>query len=76
MPKGVDAGSRPAGVDEKAIELAHIALGEVEGERKATSSAAAQLGRLGGAARARKLTAAQRVEIARTAAEARWRKAD
>ena len=38
------------------------------------SSAAAQLGRKGGKARAKKLTPAQRSEIARKAVNARWEK--
>lgn len=40
------------------------------------SSAASELGRLGGTARARKLTPEQRQEIARKAAARRWRKAE
>jgi hypothetical protein len=49
-----------------------------EGHRRLANptSAAAELGRLGGAARARKLTAEQRTEIARKAAARRWRKPD
>ena len=56
-----------------AIKVAKIATGEVEDEREAASSAAAQLGKLGGAARARNLTAEQRAEIAKKAASSRWR---
>ena len=41
-----------------------------------TTSAASELGKLGGAARARKLTPEQRKEIARKAAARRWRKAE
>ncbi len=40
----------------------------------AKEKAAALLGRLGGIARAKKLTAAQRKAIAKKAAEARWKK--
>ena len=47
--------------------------GEIEDERNATASAAAQLGKLGGAARAKSLTAEQRAEIARKGAATRWK---
>ena len=52
-----------------------IATGEETEELDRTSaSAAAQLGKLGGAARARNLTAKQRTEIARKGAAKRWEK--
>jgi hypothetical protein len=47
------------------------ATGEIE-EREELASAAAQLGRKGGKARAEKLNAEQRAEIARKAAAKRW----
>lgn len=50
-----------------------IATGEEEEEIDQTpASAAAQLGKLGGAARARNLTTEQKVEIARKGAAKRW----
>jgi hypothetical protein len=52
--------------------VARIATGEVEDEREATSSAAAQLGRLGGKKRAENMTPERRAEIARNAALKRW----
>jgi len=58
-----------------------IASGEVE-DREATPAergkdpAAAALGRKGGSARARKLSASQRQQIARKAAASRWKKPD
>jgi hypothetical protein len=57
-----------------AIRVARISIGEEEDEREAPRSAAAELGKLGGAARARKLTEEQRKEIARKGAAKRWSK--
>jgi hypothetical protein len=54
--------------------VAKIATGEIEDEREDLASAAAQLGRKGGKARAEKLTPEQRTEIAKRAAEKRWKK--
>ena len=76
MPKSPEGEHRPADVIGAAIKVAKIATGEEQDEREAVSSAATQLGKLGGAARARNLTAEQRTEIARTAAGARWKKAN
>jgi hypothetical protein len=45
-------------------------------KKKEKDPHAVYLGRLGGNARKRKLTAARRREIARTAAQARWNKDD
>jgi hypothetical protein len=52
--------------------VAKIATGEVEDEREELTSAAAQLGRKGGKARAERLTPEKRAEIARKAAAKRW----
>ena len=76
MPKGSRGEKRSADLIGAAVKVARIATGEEQDEREATTNAAAQLGKLGGAARARNLTAEQRVEIARTAAGARWKKTD
>jgi hypothetical protein len=54
--------------------VAKIATGEIEDERDELTSAAAQLGRKGGKARAQKLSKEQRAEIARKAAAKRWGK--
>jgi hypothetical protein len=55
--------------------IVDIATGQVEDrEDDGKDAAAAALGRKGGAARAEKLTAEQRSEIARDAASNRWRK--
>ena len=44
----------------------------IEYEREGLASAAAQLGRKGGKARAEKMSPERRAEIARTAAKKRW----
>ncbi len=74
MPKGPRGEHRPPDLIGAAVKVARIATGEEQDEREATASAAAQLGKLGGAARARNLTAEQRAEIARKAAAGRWKK--
>ena len=74
MPEGPRGEKRPADLIGNAVKVARIATGEEQDEREATSSAAAQLGKLGGAARARNLTAEQRAEIAKKAAAKRWQK--
>lgn len=73
MPKGPRGEKRPADVIGGAIRVARIATGE-EPEEIGKDTAAQALGRKGGAARAAKMTAEQRAEIARVAAEARWKK--
>lgn len=74
MPKGPRGEKRPADVIGAAVQVMRIATGEEEDERDATASAAAQLGKLGGAARAKSLTAEQRADIARKGAAKRWEK--
>ena len=76
MPKGPRGEKRPADSIGAAIMVAKIATGEVEDEREELTSAAAQLGRKGGQARASKLSKEQRSEIARKAAAKRWSKGD
>jgi hypothetical protein len=71
MPKGPRGEKRPADAIGRAIMVAKIATGEIEDERD-TSTAASVLGRKGGRARASKLSAEKRTEIARKAAKARW----
>jgi hypothetical protein len=72
MPKGPRGESRPADLIGAAVKVMRIATGEEEDEREATSSAAAQLGKLGGAARAKAMTPERRAEIAKKAAAKRW----
>ena len=68
MPKGPRGEKRPADAIGAAVKLMRIAAGE----RETTVSAAAQLGKLGGRARARNLNAEQRTAIAKKAAAKRW----
>jgi hypothetical protein len=78
MPKGPKGQKRPADVVSNAIKVARIATGEEDeampAKRPAKSEAAAELGRLGGKARAESLTAKKRSEIAKKAATSRWKK--
>ena len=72
MPKGPQGQKRPADVIGNAVHVMRIATGQ-EAESAAPSSAAT-LGKKGGAARAEKLSAERRSEIAKAAAEARYKK--
>jgi len=75
MPKGPKGEKRPGDVVGTAVKVAQIATGEIEEDKPEESSknkAAQELGRLGGKARAAKLSAYRRREIARKAAKARW----
>lgn len=73
LPKGPKGERRPADVIGNAVKVMRIATGEEE-EVTTPTSAAATLGKLGGAARARKLNASERSEIAKKAATTRWKK--
>lgn len=72
MPKGPRGEKRPADMVGAAIKVARISTGEEDEDAAPVASAAAQLGKLGGAARAKKLTPEQRAEIARKGAAKRW----
>jgi hypothetical protein len=74
MPNGPKGEKRPANVIGNEVKIARIATGEEEDAPEAPTKdeAAASLGRLGGEARARKVTPEQRLEIARKAARPRW----
>ncbi len=78
MPKGPKGEKRPADVVGAAVTVAKIATGEIaenvddDGKNKA----AVELGRKGGKARAEKLSRMRRSEIARKAAETRWKQTD
>jgi len=76
MPKGPKGQKRPADVIGNAVLVAKIATGEAEDtvEDDGKDKAAQALGKKGGKARAEKLTADQRAEIARKAAAGRWKK--
>lgn len=72
MPKGPRGEKRPADVIGAAVMIGRIATGEIEEDREALSSAAAEMGRKGGKKRAESLTPERRAEIARAAAAKRW----
>ena len=71
MPRGPQGQQRPGDVVGAAVTVARIATGEQD-EQFEVRTAGQILGRKGGHARARKLTAIQRRAIARQGAEARW----
>ena len=74
MPKGPKGEKRPADAVGAAVMVAKIATGEIEDELTddGKNKAAVELGRRGGKARAAKMTAKRRKEIARKAAAIRW----
>ncbi len=76
MPKGPKGEKRPADVIGTAIKVAKIATGEIEDELTddGKNKAAQALGRMGGQARAKRLSKKRRAEIAAMAAKARWSK--
>jgi hypothetical protein len=72
MPKGPQGQKRPADVIGAAVLVGRIATGEaVETPSKPEGRVAA--GKVGGAARAKSLTAKKRQEIAKKAASERWK---
>lgn len=77
MPKGPKGEKRPADVIGAAVMIGRIATGEVEDSPKTDdgkNAAAVALGRMGGKARAKGMTAKKRSEIAQKAAKSRWKK--
>jgi hypothetical protein len=74
MPKGPKGQKRPADVISNAVHIMKIATGEIDetltGDGK--NAAAVALGRKGGQARAKSMSKAQRLQIAKKAAKARW----
>ena len=74
MPKGPKGQKRPADVIGNAVRVMEIATGqrEEEFEDDGKNKAAVELGRKGGKARAAKMTAKRRKEIAQKAAQKRW----
>ena len=77
MPKGPKGQKRPADVIKNAVHVMRIATGE---EEEATppddgkDPAAKSLGAKGGKARSAKMTPERRAEIAKAAAQSRWKK--
>lgn len=77
-PQCRGSGKKPTDPNELATHIVEEATGEVASKDDKKNPHAVALGRLGGIkggkARAKKLTAKQRSEIARKAARARWSK--
>jgi len=77
MPRGPKGEKRPADVIGAAVRVMQIATGEVEEDTDKPDAgknpAAVELGRKGGKARAEKLSKKRRSEIARKAAQKRWK---
>jgi hypothetical protein len=76
MPRGPKGERRPADVNARAVMIAKIATGEIEDvtTEDGKNAAAVALGRMGGKARAKGMSAKRRREIARDAATTRWEK--
>ena len=76
MPHGPKGEKRPADVIGNAVKVMRIATGEDTETLPADDGkdpAAKALGKKGGAARAAKLTLERRAQIARKAAQSRWK---
>lgn len=73
MPKGPKGEKRPADVIGAAILVGRIATGDADDKPSKAPKRAAG-GKLGGAARAKALTAEQRKAISVGAAKTRWKK--
>jgi len=76
MPRGPKGGRRPADVIGNAVHVMRIATGEIEDKvpNDGKNKAAQELGRMGGKARAKGLSAKRRKEIAKKAAAKRWKR--
>jgi hypothetical protein len=74
MPKGPKGERRPTDVIGNAIKVGRIAVGdeEEELEPKKAPMTAQEMGKVGGATRAKNLSAKKRSEIAKKAAKQRW----
>ncbi len=74
MPKGPKGQKRPADVISNAVTVMKIATGEIEEllTEDGKNKAAVELGRKGGLARAKTLSASKREQIAKMAAKTRW----
>ncbi len=75
MPRGPKGERRPADVIGAAVKVMRIATGEITDDvpDDGKNKAAQELGRKGGAARAKAMTPERRAEIARQAAQKRWK---
>jgi hypothetical protein len=76
MPRGPKGERRPADVIGAAVKVMRIATGEEPedyGPENGKDKAAQELGRKGGKKRAESMTPEQRADIAKKAAEKRWK---
>lgn len=71
MPRGPRGEKRPTNPFEAGIRVGRIATGEIE-DNKGVTPNRAKGGKVGGKARAAKLTPEKRKEIAKKAARSRW----
>jgi len=71
MPRGPKGEKRPADVIGNAVHVMRIATGEIE-DTPGKAPSRSKGGKIGGAVRAKKLTAQRRREIAQKAAKKRW----
>ena len=79
MPRAPRGERRPADVIGNAVHVMRLATGQITDdvpspEDEGKSAAAVELGRLGGRARAKKMSKKQRTAAARNAAKARWKR--
>ena len=76
MAKGPKGERRPADVNARAVMIAKIASGELDDAvtDDGKNAAAVALGRMGGLARAKAISAKKRTQIAKKAAAKRWNK--
>ena len=74
MPRGPKGEKRPADANQRAVMIGRIATGEADDitTDDGKNAAAVALGRMGGKARAKSISAKKRKEIARKAAKSRW----
>ena len=74
MPRGPKGEKRPADVNARAVMIGKIATGELDDVTMddGKNAAAVALGRMGGKARAAKMSKKQRSAIAKKGAKARW----
>lgn len=76
MPRTPKGHKRPADVISNAVHVMRIATGEIDETLTddGKNAAAVALGRKGGAARAKSISKARRLQIAKQAAKQRWSK--
>jgi hypothetical protein len=76
MPRGPKGEKRPADVVGNAVHVMRIATGQIDDltTEDGKNAAAVALGRMGGKARAKGMSAKRRKDIAKKAAATRWNK--